>query len=153
MIENIYIDADSCPRRVRDYVAKRVKKLEIHLYFVANKEIPTESTCVTMIVCPKEKDSADNFIFENAKKHDIVITKDILLASRLVEKNICAMNDRGTSFTKDNIRGLLKDREFNLQLSQIGFKGSKQKLYSTQQFLKFTQTFEKELNRLLHEYW
>lgn len=153
MIENIYIDADSCPRKVRDYVAQRIKELEIHLYFVANKEIPTENTCVTMIVCPKEKDSADNFIFENVKKHDIVITKDILLASRLVERNICAMNDRGTSFTKDNIRGLLKDREFNLQLSQIGFKGSKQKSYSTQQFLKFTQTFDKELKRLLNEYW
>ena len=153
MIENVYIDADSCPRQVRDYIAKRTKKLEINLYFVANKAIPSENTNVNMIVCPQEKDSADNFIFKHVKQHDIVITRDILLASRLVEKNICAMNDRGTTFTRDNIKGFLEDRAFNLQLSHIGFAGSKQKSYSTQYFSKFTQVFERELNRLLHEYW
>ena len=57
-----------------------------------------------MILAENTKDSADNIIFENITEKDIAITRDILLAERLVQKNIKTINDRGTYFSKENIK-------------------------------------------------
>ena len=107
----IWIDADSCPTLVRNYVVSYAKKLEIPVLFVANKPIPAQTNDFKMIICPQEKDAADNIIFDQAQHNDLVITRDIILASRLVEKGITTINDRGFSFTKDNIKEKVSERD------------------------------------------
>ena len=102
----IWIDADSCPVLVRNHTVKTAARLGIKVFFVANKQIPCEYSPYEMIICQAEKDAADTYILENACENDLVITRDIVFADRLVEKNIPAINDRGTAFTKENIKDL-----------------------------------------------
>ncbi|MBR0098438.1 MAG: DUF188 domain-containing protein [Treponema sp.] len=144
----VWVDADSCPKQVREHIIKSAVRYEFEVSFVANKEIISqeESAFCRMIVCGNGKDAADNLIFDGAGQNDIVITKDILFASRLVQKNICAMNDRGFVFTKHNIQDKLMERNFNMNLSEIGF-GSKNKktYYGEKEFGKFQRSFEREV--------
>ena len=81
---SIWIDADSCPTLVRNHVVKMGNRLNCQVYFVANKDIPcNQDGQFQMIICKKEKDSADNYIFDHVAASDLVITRDIVFAERL----------------------------------------------------------------------
>lgn len=142
-----WIDADSCPSTLRDYIIQTAVKNSFIVSMVANREILQNSDNVKMIICEKTQNAADNYIFENVKKNDIVITRDIPFAARLVEKGIFVMNDRGLSFTKDNIEDRLMERNLSLNLSEIGFSGNKKKQYSQKEIKKFASAFEYELQK------
>lgn len=142
----IWVDADSCPSIIRNYLIKLAESGKIELIFVANKIIAEEKT-IKMIVCESGKDSADNYIFENAGKKDLVITRDIIFAARLVDKKITVINDRGTCFTVDNIQKRLEDREYDMQMAQLGF-GSKKKTFGEKEFSKFRDCLDRQLRRI-----
>lgn len=101
-----------------------------------------------MVICSKEKDAADDYIYYNASAGDIVITRDIILAERLVSKGIAVINDRGTAFTKDNIKNRLADSALNLQLAQIGLGGSRKSDYTNKKFDAFIKCFHKVIKSL-----
>lgn len=143
----IWIDADSCPALLREFVIESAKKNGIEVVFVANAKFIDESENVRIIVCKKEKDEADNIIYEQSQKNDIVITRDLLFAKRLVEKKTTVMNDRGTLFTKDNIDDRIMERNLSLNLSEIGFGGNRKKQYGQQELKKFKTTFDSELQK------
>ncbi len=146
----IWIDADSCPVKVRNHVLSYSASKEIPVAFVANHDIPiVQNPLFKMIVVPKEEGSADNYIFENSKENDFVITRDIPFAARLIEKNIPVINDRGTCFTKDNIADKLSERDFNLNLAMLGFGNDKKSNYSEKDFKKFADCFDREITKNL----
>ncbi len=142
----IWVDADSCPSIIRNHLIKLAESGKIELIFVANKIIAEEKS-IKMIVCESGKDSADNYIFENAGEMDLVITRDILFAARLVDKKITVINDRGTCFTVDNIQKRLDDREYDMQMAQLGF-GSKKKTFGEKEFSKFRDCLNRQLRRI-----
>lgn len=147
---NIWIDADSCPTLVRNHVVKMGSRLELKVFFVANKIIPcTEQGKYEMIICSQEKDAADDYIISNVKENDLVITRDIVFADRLVEKNISAINDRGTAFTKENVKELLSTRDFDLQLANIGLVKHFNEGYDKKKFAAFANSFDKIIHQLL----
>lgn len=75
---------------------------------------------------------------------DVVVTRDLLLAKRLVEKKVCVMNDRGTFFTGKNIDRLLKEREEDLQYVAMGLvKHAKGSSYNKKEFAAFANSFDK----------
>ena len=83
----IWIDADSCPTLVRSYVTKYAAKENLTVNFVANKPVNSNNEFpFNMIVCSAEKDAADNYILEHAVESDLVITRDIVFADKLVSK-------------------------------------------------------------------
>ena len=105
----------------------------------------------TMIITDNESQAADNFIMENVQAFDIVITRDIPLADNLVEKNITVLNDRGSIWTKENIKERKSERDFSLQLSMLGLGGDKSNSYSKKEFARFANCFDKEIHRLIRE--
>lgn len=172
----VFIDADSCPVLVRDYVLEICAKNTIDVIFAANREIlPKENQKYTMIVCSQEKDAADEYIFSKSNSasitetlcaeqkygyntseknysvsellqngSDLVITRDLLLAKRLVEKNTACINDRGTEFSNANIDRLLKEREEDLQYVAMGLvKHAKGSGYNKKEFAAFANSFGK----------
>lgn len=172
MLCNIWIDADSCPRMVRRYVLKKATALRVAVIFVANHVIPveTEETSdrnphfdpfdrlrdrnaphFSMIVCDKAQDAADDVIVQRAGAFDLVVTRDVPLAARLVDKGVCVMNDRGTLFNKDNIKDKLFDRNFDLQLAHIGFGGQSAPSYSNKELRAFAERFDCEVTRLVRD--
>ncbi len=146
----IWIDADSCPAPARDIVIRRCKSLEINTYFVANREIPHPNNHLfSMVICDSSKDAADNYIVENANSNDLVITRDILLAERLLQKGCTTINDRGSLFTPDTIRERLSLRNFNLELFQNGLIGDKMNTYGKKEAGLFANCFDRELQKKL----
>ena len=145
----IWIDADSCPTAVRNHTVKIAAKKNIKVYFVANKNIPCDEQPFEMIICDSQKDAADDYILEHATTLDLVITRDIVFADRLVQKEITAINDRGTAFTIDNIKELLSDRDFDFALFQAGVVKHSRDGYSKKDFEKFSNCFDRTLNKLI----
>lgn len=146
----IWIDADSCPTLVRNHAVKMGNKLGFIVKFVANKKIPCEQNePFEMIICNDQKDAADNYIYENCAEKDLVITRDIVFADRLVSKNICCINDRGTVFTKENVKELLSSRDFDLQLANCGLVKHYNEGYDKKKFAMFANSFDKVIHHLL----
>ena len=107
-----------------------------------------------MIITDEQKDSADNYIFEHttagtptAPSPDLVITRDIVFADRLVEKGVHAINDRGTEFTREIITERLSERDFNLQLVEMGLSKPYHEGYDQKKFEKFCNCLDRVINK------
>jgi len=140
----ILVDADSCPRPVRNLVLRRALKMGIRIIFAANRPIP-DSQGAEMIICPVRDNSADDCIAELAEKGDLVITRDVPLAKRLVEKEVSVIDDRGRAFTSDNINELLSLRNFAVGLADNGLEIERIANYGKKEL----KTFADALDRLL----
>lgn len=149
---SIWVDADSCPIPVKDIIFRFCKRLSLKLIFVANHEIPMpKSQLFQMIVCDATPDAADNYIVENASQNDIVITRDIPMAARLLEKNITTINDRGLLFTSENIREKLSLRNFNKELYDNGILSEKTSTFSKKDVNNFANCFDREIQKKLKQ--
>ena len=142
----ILLDADSFPHSARHLVQKAGRRLNINVIYFANRNIPFEynSDLFEMRICENEKDAADDMIVNECKENDIVLTRDILLAKRIVEKNYTVINDRGTLFTKDNIPRYLEQREENLMFSELKItSGGKKDAYGKKELHDFACCFDR----------
>ena len=147
---SIWVDADSCPIPVKDIIFRFCKRLSLKLIFVANHEIPMpKSQLFQMIICDATPDAADNYIVEKAMQNDIVITRDIPMAARLLEKNITTINDRGLLFTSENIREKLSLRNFNKELYDNGILSEKTSTFSKKDVNNFANCFDREIQKKL----
>ena len=90
----VYLDADGCP--VKDEAYKVAGRYGIKVVVVANKRlnIPLDPL-IEMQVVTGDFDAADDWIVESASPGDIVVTSDILLANRCVQKKMRALNAKG----------------------------------------------------------
>ncbi len=157
MIKNVWIDADSCPLKIRNHVVKYCCARGIDVYFVANKQIECSDDLAgkfKMIITDSSKDAADNYIFEHVTggtltvpSPDLVITRDIVFADRLINKGVLVINDRGTEFTREIIKERLSERDFNLQLAQMGLTKSYKEGYDAKKFEKFCNCFDRVIVR------
>ena len=150
---SIWIDADSCPVQVKDLVIRFAKRLNISVHFAANRLIPIhKDSLFTMHICDSSADAADNFIVENINENDLAVTRDIPLASRLVEKNICTLNDRGLVFTKENIKEKLAMRNFHLELYNNGIMPERTGVYGKKEINLFANSLDRELQKKLKQF-
>lgn len=152
---NIWVDADSCPVQVRAMIARFANRLGINTFFVANRNIPIvtkekiSTKKIKMVITENTPDAADNYIFTNCLENDLVITRDIPLATRLVEKKICVINDRGKIFTEENIKEQLSIRNFNLDLVKNGIHLEKKQIYNSKDLNNFSNCLDKILQKKL----
>jgi uncharacterized protein len=115
----IYVDADACP--VKDEVLKVAERLDVHVTFVANGYLkPSRDPMIRNIVVPKSADAADDWIADNIKANDIVITADIPLAARAVACGAHVLGPTGKPFTRDNIGMAVAMRDFKQHLRETG---------------------------------
>lgn len=112
----IWIDADACPKAVKEITFKTSLRLNIKVVLVANsyQNIPC-SDLIQLIVVDTGFDAADLYIIDQVEIHDIVITADIPLAVNVLKKKAIALNPRGEIYSENNIgsissmRNLLKE--------------------------------------------
>ena len=144
--KRIWVDADSCPQKIRDIIVSGAERKGAVLYFVANRKIPfRKSSCVRMIITTNS--DADSYILNKVKPEELVITRDIPLAAKLLEKQAIVINDRGTAFTKDNIKEKLSIRNFSYELRNNGYKVNESVNYSLKDVRLFSSEFDKALNK------
>lgn len=115
----IFVDADACP--VKDEVVRVATRHGLKVTFVANFGLrPSRDPMIENVVVPQGPDAADDWIAERAGAGDIVITADIPLASRSLEKGATALGPTGKPFTRDSIGMALAMRELNQHLRETG---------------------------------
>ena len=143
----ILVDADSCPKEARDLIMRRALKLERHLIFVANRAIPAADG-VEMVICPNSVNSADDRIVELAQSGDLVVTRDVPLAKRLIEKKVYVMDDRGREINVNNINELLSIRNFTVGLADNGMDIERIPHYGKKELKHFADTLDRLLTRI-----
>jgi len=116
---HIFVDADGCP--VKQEVYKVARRYELKVTLVANAwmQVP-DGDWLDLIVVEGQLDAADDWIAEHVEEDDIVVTGDILLASRCLEKGARVIGPRGRTFTEDTIGEALASRELLSQLRELG---------------------------------
>ncbi|HEX2224204.1 MAG TPA: YaiI/YqxD family protein [Thermoanaerobaculia bacterium] len=116
---DIYIDADGCP--VKDEVYKVARRYGLQVFVVCNKPmtVPMDER-IRLAVVSGRFDAADDWIVEHVGEGDIVVTADIPLASRSLEKGARVIGTKGHPFTEDSIGDALATRELMDQLRQAG---------------------------------
>ena len=116
---HILVDADACP--VKQEVYQVAKRYSLDVTLVANSwmRIPTHQW-LTLEVVGDALDAADDWIVEHVKPDDIVITADILLASRCLECDALVIGPGGKPFTDDNIGNAVATRDLLEQLRTAG---------------------------------
>lgn len=146
----LFVDADSCPVRIREIICRTVQRLHVQAIFVANRSIPIprNSYCTT-IVTKAEDQAADMYIITYAVQGDMVITRDIPLAKQLVEAHIKVINDRGVVYTAENIDERLSIRNFMYELSINGLAPERTKAFGKKEVMEFAQALDRETQRLL----
>lgn len=144
----IWIDADACPRPVKDVTFKAGARLSILVNVVANKAMHVPAgEGVRMIQVPGGPDVADDYIVEHASANDLAITADIPLASRLVEKRVVVLNNRGEEYDEENIAERLSVRDFMADLRDAGVMTGGPKAYSDKDKRLFANALDRALTR------
>jgi uncharacterized protein len=115
----IYVDADGCP--VKEEVYKVATRYKLKVFVVANKHLNVPlDPMVEMTVVKGGFDAADDWIVDQVKTGDIVVTSDILLANRCIKKQARALDPKGNEFTEDNIGMAVARRELDQNLRYMG---------------------------------
>jgi uncharacterized protein YaiI (UPF0178 family) len=116
---HIFLDADACP--VKEEVYRVAKRYGLSVTLVAGSwmRVPDEDYLALKVV-GEGMDAADDWIVEHLEVDDIVITADIPLAARCLEKAAYALGPTGKPFTEDNIGSALATRELLSALRDSG---------------------------------
>lgn len=117
----IWVDADGCPKVVREILFRAAERVRIPVTLVANHPVATPpSRYVGSIQVSAGFDVADNEIVRRLGPGDLVVTADIPLASEVIAKGGQALNPRGELYTEANIRARLTMRDFMETLRASG---------------------------------
>jgi len=142
----IWVDADACPKAIKEILFRAAQRRQINVILVANQSLATPpSAYVRAVQVPAGFDVADNYIVQNSASGDLVITADIPLAAEVIEKNVLVIGPRGEKYTPDNIQQRLSMRNFMEEMRSAGqATGGPAPMTNTDR-----QTFANALDRLL----
>lgn len=109
----IWVDADACPKVIKEILYRAADREKIEITFVANQRlvVPASPFLRTLQV-PAGFDVADNEIVRRVQPDELVITADIPLAAEVLEKGSVALNPRGERYSNATIRERLTMRDF-----------------------------------------
>jgi uncharacterized protein YaiI (UPF0178 family) len=114
----IYVDADACP--VKDEVYQVARRYSLRVRVVANTPLRVPTNPLFELVVRPGFGTADDWIAEQAGEGDLVVTADIPLAARCLEKGASVLDPRGKPFTESDIGSALAMRELMETLRQSG---------------------------------
>lgn len=109
----IWVDADACPVVIKDILFKAAERTGVQLTLVANRPVRIPHVrCVDFVQVGSGLDFADHEIVRRLDAGDLVITADIPLAAKVIEKGGSALNPRGEMYSADSIKSRLSVRDF-----------------------------------------
>jgi uncharacterized protein YaiI (UPF0178 family) len=116
---HIFIDADACP--VKEEVYRVAARYELPVSVVANSPMPVaKDSRIELVVVREGLDAADDWIVAHVSADDIVVTADIPLAWRCLEKGARVLGTTGRLFNSDNIGDAMATRELMSELRDAG---------------------------------
>lgn len=146
----IFVDGDACP--VKDEVYAVAARIGLAVVVVANQRIFVPADLgVEMVVVPEGPDAADDWIAEEIRAGDIVITADIPLAARCLEVGAHALGTNGREFTPDSIGGALATREIKASIRETGVSTGGPRPISARDRSRFSNELDRIVQRALRE--
>lgn len=118
---HIWIDADACPKVIKEILFRAAVRTKTPLTLVANSFVSyPNSPFIRSVQVTKGFDSADHYIMEHVQPFDLVITADIPLAAEVIAKKGLAINPRGEEYNEASIKQRLNLRDIHEQLRASG---------------------------------
>lgn len=144
---HIFIDADACPVKEEVYRVAHRYKLSVTLVARSRMRIP-DGGKVTLEVVDQGMDAADDWIVQKIEANDIVITSDIPLAARCIQRGAYVLGPTGMPFTDDNIGPALATRDLLSELRQFGEVTGGPPPFGKRERSRFLQGLDKAINEI-----
>ena len=143
----IYVDADACP--VKDEIITVAIRHGCRAVMVCNGGIrPNPHPLIDLAIVDDGPDAADIWIADRAGSGDIVVTNDIPLAARAVEKAAAVLRPDGSAITASNVGNVLATRDLMADLRAADpFRQGKGKPFSKADRGRFSQALDQFLSR------
>ncbi|WP_442482199.1 YaiI/YqxD family protein [Aeoliella sp. SH292] len=117
----IWVDADACPAAIKEIIYRTARRLQLQVTLVANQSMYVpRSKRIRLITVPEGADVADDRIVEMLAPGDVVITGDIPLAARVVDKSAIAIGVRGELLDENSVHDRLASRDLMEQFRSAG---------------------------------
>lgn len=143
----IYVDADACPVKLEVYRVARRNQVDVILVSNSALRIPNEPGIRFQLVAG-DFDAADDWIIEHIRGGDIVITSDIPLAARCLEKGSSVLGNTGKPFTENNIGPAIAMRSLFADLRDTGIVTSGPPPIKKRDRSRFLQNLEEMIQAL-----
>ncbi|NNE42785.1 MAG: YaiI/YqxD family protein [Gemmatimonadetes bacterium] len=144
---DIYIDADACPVKNETYKVAERYGLQVIVVAADWMRAPLHEW-IRVVAAGSDFDAADNWIAENVQEDDIVITADIPLAARCLEKKARVLDHRGGEFDEASIGDALASRELLSTLRETGEITGGPRPFDQRQRSKYLQELDRTINAL-----
>lgn len=147
LLSHIYIDADACPVKQETYRVAQRYGLAVTLVANSPMRIPQYSW-LKLVVVKDQFDAADDWIVSQIRENDVVISGDILLASRCLQKGALVIGTTGNEFTDDNIGSALATRELLSELREAGTISGGPAQFQKKDRSRFLQNLDQMIQRI-----
>ena len=142
----LFIDADACP--VKDETYRVGARYRLKTFVVANSFLMVPaSPLIERRIVEAGPDAADDWIAEQLRPGDIVITNDIPLAGRALKAGAAAIAPNGRPFTEDSIGAALSQRALMEHLRSTGEVTGGPKPFDRNDRARFLQALDEAVNR------
>lgn len=147
----VWVDADACPRPVREVLFRAADRRKVLVMLVANQSMAVpRSPFIRCTTVPQGFDVADDAIVAEAQPGDLAVTQDIPLAAELVAKGVAVLDPRGNELDRHNIASRLAARDLREELRGAGLlNGGGPAAFSDRDKQAFANGFDRVLTRLL----
>ncbi len=134
---------------MKEEAAKVAARHNLIIHYVSNSHMRLPfGDNVKRVVVADGADAADNWIVEQCTNGDIVVTADIPLASRAIEKGAKAISHAGKPFTEDSIGMALAMRDLMSQLRETGEVRGNNPVFTPSDRSRFLQGLENIIQAL-----
>ncbi|MEQ3777794.1 MULTISPECIES: YaiI/YqxD family protein [Alcanivorax] len=146
---HIWVDADACPRPVKEVLFRAAQRVQVPCTLVANQPVAVpRSALIRAIQVGQGFDVADNEIVRRCEPGDLVVTQDIPLAAEVVAKGAEAVTPHGHWLDKDTVRERLNMRDFMEEMRSAGMQTGGPSSYSGQDKARFANALDRWLARV-----
>ena len=144
----IFVDADACP--VKPEIEQVISRHKIKTFIVSNGGLRlSQNPLVQTIIVPDGPDFADMWIAERAGAGDVVITADIPLASKCIERGALVLKHNGQVLNAANIGNILATRNIMSDLRAAdSFRQGGGKSFTKSDRSRFLEALENTLRKV-----
>ena len=144
----LLVDGDACPVKDEIYVVATRYGVEVALVANARLHVPS-GFGVEMIVVGGAPDAADDWIADNTRRGDVVVTADIPLAARCLAAGARVLGTDGRPFTEDSIGGALATRDLKAYLRETGTQSGGPRALTPRDRSRFESKLDEMVQRSL----
>ena len=119
-MKRVWVDADACP--VKFEIIEICRRFYHTPRFVSCQPIKAiaEHPSVELVMVDEGSDAVDDLLVESSAQGDVVVTTDLLLSQRLLEKGVRVVNFAGEALDADAVAEGLARRRFRAMVKENG---------------------------------